>query len=122
MAFRDPRIRRIGPGRYAIALAEVERDALAGLADQLRELLTASTDDPRLRRLFPTAYHEDPDRDQEYQLLTRDELLAGRLASLDLLGGLAGVDELDADGASTRAAGRQRRPSGDRHHPRRVRG
>lgn len=96
---RRSRLRRLGPGRYAVELAEVEREVLADLADQLRDLLAQGTDDPRLRRLFPTAYHEDPDRDLEYQVLARDQLIEGRLASLEVLGGLDGVAELDADGA-----------------------
>ncbi len=77
-------------------------DALAGLAGPAPGAphRTAPTT-PGCGASSPTAYHDDPDRDQEYQLLARDELLAGRLASLDLLGSLAEVDELDADGAST---------------------
>lgn len=92
------RIRRTGPGRYAVELTADERDVLAGLAAQLRSLIDDGTDDPRVRRLFPTAYHEDADRDLEYQLLVRDELVERRRASLEVLGGLAGVDELDAEG------------------------
>lgn len=101
MARPSARVRRIGPGRYAVDLGPGERGALAGLADQLRQLIEGGTDDPRVRRLFPTAYHEDPDRDLEYQLLVRDELVDRRLAALELLGGLAEVEELDAEGVGT---------------------
>ena len=39
--------------------------------------------DERARRLFPTAYADDPERDAEYQRYMRDELVMSRLASLD---------------------------------------
>jgi hypothetical protein len=51
--------------------------------DELRDLLcTAPPDDARLVRLFPTAYHDDPERDAEYQRLMRDELVSSRLEAL----------------------------------------
>ena len=49
------------------ALPKPERQLLRDLVDQLRDVLLATTEDPSLRRLFPTAYHDDPDRDREYQ-------------------------------------------------------
>jgi hypothetical protein len=90
-----PRIARTGPGTYAVHLPSAERELLARLVDQLRELLEVTTDDPSVRRLFPTAYHEDPERDQEYQQLVRDELLEGRLAALATVEASADADELD---------------------------
>ena len=99
MAFlRRSRIRRAGPGRYAIALPKPERELLLDLAEQLRDVLLATTEDPTLRRLFPTAYHDDPDRDREYQQLVRDELLERRLAALTLIEETASADELDEAG------------------------
>ena len=35
------------------------------------------------RRLFPAAYHQDEQHEQEYQRLMRDELLASRLQSMN---------------------------------------
>jgi hypothetical protein len=90
-----PRIARTRHGAYAVHLPAPERELLANLVDQLRELLELTTDDPSVRRLFPTAYHEDAERDQEYQQLVRDELLAGRLAALATVEATAGADELD---------------------------
>jgi hypothetical protein len=99
MAFlRQPRVERIGPGRYAIDLPEPERQLLVDLVGQLRDVLLATTDDPSLRRLFPTAYHEDPDRDREYQQLVRDELLEGRLAALATVEESAAAHALDEVG------------------------
>jgi len=82
---RRERVRRVAADRYEIGLPDVERQLLVQLVDQLRDVLLVTTDDPVVRRLFPTAYHEDADRDQEYQQLVRDELLERRLASLATL-------------------------------------
>jgi hypothetical protein len=64
-------------------LAPEERQLIAGLIREMRELL--GTDDPSLRRLFPTAYPDDADRDAEYQILARSELLDRRHQSLDVM-------------------------------------
>src|SRR5436190_1624534 len=48
-------------------------------------MLDADLDDPSLRRLFPTAYPDDPERDREYRQLVGDELLDRRRASLDTI-------------------------------------
>src|SRR5947209_5095809 len=50
----------------------------------------ANIDDPSLRRLFPTAYPDDAERDREYRQLVGDELVERRRAALDTL--LATVD------------------------------
>ena len=36
-----------------------------------------------MRRLFPTAYPDDPEKEAEYQRFMRDELVASRTAALD---------------------------------------
>jgi hypothetical protein len=95
MARHGNRIERTAAGRYAIALPEEEREVVAALAQELRDVLLATTDDPVVRRLFPTAYNEDADRDQEYQQLVRDELLERRLAALATLEATATADEVD---------------------------
>jgi hypothetical protein len=97
MARRDriPWLRRTGPGRYALDLPDDARGLVGDLVDQLRTLLTDTTDDPNVRRLFPTAYHEDPERDREYQQLVRDELLTRRLAALDEVTATLRARELD---------------------------
>lgn len=79
------RIRRRGPGRYRVKLGHNERILVANLVNQLREQLLTSTDQPALQRLFPPAYANDPERDAGYQVLTRDELLEGRLAALEVV-------------------------------------
>jgi hypothetical protein len=59
-----------------------DKEALIGLLDQLRDSLMNGSTDENLKRLFPTAYHQDPKHDEEYQRLMRDDLLVSRLQSL----------------------------------------
>lgn len=74
----------LAPDEFRLDLAADEHGLIQRLLGQLRGLVSdAPLDDARLRRLFPTAYHDDAERDEEYQRLMRDELLASRLASLD---------------------------------------
>jgi hypothetical protein len=91
-------VRRKGPDRYAVAVPADARKILEALLDELRALLGQTTDDPALRRLFPTAYHDDPERDREYQALVRDELLDRRLAALDAVRSSIAATELDEAG------------------------
>jgi hypothetical protein len=81
--FNRDRVKRTGPGRYVVRLRPNEKMLVGDLVVQLREQLLASTDEPSVRRLFPPAYAEDPERDAGYQVLTRDELLEHKLAALD---------------------------------------
>ena len=74
------RIQRDRKGGYRLRLPQEERALLASLPTQLREVL--QTDDPGLRRLFPPAYADDAEADDEYRRLMREELLEGKLAAL----------------------------------------
>ena len=74
-------------------LSEDERSLLRALAEELQERLSGDdSDHADLRRLFPTAYHEDPDKDLEYQILARSELQDRRLTVLTTFG-----DTLDSE-------------------------
>jgi Domain of unknown function (DUF2017) len=84
-------------GTFALALPDNERQLLRELVGQLRDVLLATTEDPTLRRLFPTAYPNDAERDREYQVLVRDELLAKRLAALDIVEETVSATELDEE-------------------------
>jgi hypothetical protein len=79
------RVRRTRRGDYEVKLPPEERALLRDLVPQLRVMLDAHLDDPSLRRLFPTAYPDDPERDREYRQLVGDELLDRRRGSLDTL-------------------------------------
>ena len=67
---------------FEITLTVDERSTLLSFVDQLSDILAMGPDDARLRRLFPTAYHENPDHDAEYQGYMRDELTQSRSASI----------------------------------------
>jgi hypothetical protein len=91
------RVERVAEHRYRVRLPEEERSLLRSLAEELRSLLSASTDDHLVRRLFPVAYHDDAERDHEYQALVRDELLDRRLATIEVLEATADATEVDGD-------------------------
>ena len=79
------RLKRTHAGTYRFGLADEERAILRQLLPQLRELVLSppeATDD-RIRRLFPTAYADDPEKDAEYQRLMRDELVQSRVEAID---------------------------------------
>jgi len=80
-----PRVRRNRKGEFEIRLPDGERDLLRSVAPQLRQLLDTDVDDPDMRRLFPTAYADDPKREEEYRLMVRDDLLERRRAAVDTL-------------------------------------
>ncbi len=94
-----PPIERTRKG-YQLHLDEEEREVLRSLLGQLRDLLVGPPDQPVLRRLFPAAYHlpEHAEHDAEYQRLMREDLVASRLAAIEI------VDEaLRATGPLTEA-------------------
>lgn len=73
----------LGEGRFRLSLGDNERGGLLRFLEELRRLLNGDvTDDLRTRRLFPTAYHDDPEADAEYQRLMQDELMQSRLAAI----------------------------------------
>jgi len=83
--FERDRVKRKGPGRYELRLRPTERMLVGEFVAHLREQLLASTDEPSVRRLFPPAYPDDPERDAGYQVLTRDELLESKLAAIEVV-------------------------------------
>lgn len=85
-------IEPVGDGTFAINLPDQDRQTLIGFVDQLEQLLHLDTSDPRLRRLFPVAYHDDPDRDAEYQGYMHEELQQSRLNSIEMVREVLGQD------------------------------
>ena len=73
-------MQRTRRNRYRLRLSTEERELLRTLPRQLRDLL--GTDDPALRRLFPPAYRDDPQRQAEYEGLVSPELSRERLDAL----------------------------------------
>ena len=82
--FLRRRIRRGSSGSFIINLPDDERELLQALPGQLHEMLT-SGDPTGLRRLFPAAYHLDPEKDAEFHELMRDELVASKAARAKIL-------------------------------------
>ena len=78
----DGPITRTGNGTIRISLEDNEKEVLLSLVDQLERLLVAGPDEPRLRRLYPTAYHQDPEHDAEFRSLMSSELHASRMMAI----------------------------------------
>jgi hypothetical protein len=70
-------------GRYVLKLDDRERELIRQILGDMRALLTLDADDPRVRRLYPAAYADDPEKEDEYRLLTHEELRSSRLANVD---------------------------------------
>ena len=94
MIFRSkPPIRRTGK-RVEVDLSSGERELLKVLTADLRMRIADDVDDPELRRLFPTAYHDDAARDAEYQILARSELVDARFGAIDITLATIGASSL----------------------------
>ena len=89
---RGARIKRDRKGGFRLRLPPEEREILRSLPGQMREVMR--TDDPSLRRLFPPAYPDDREADDEFRSLMREELLEGKLAALRIVEETAGADHL----------------------------
>jgi hypothetical protein len=95
--FGGRRVKAQGADRFRLDLPAPERAVLRSMAGQLRILLEADTD-PALRRLYPTAYHEEADveKDAEYHLLMHGDLRARRLDALAAFERTLDATQLDA--------------------------
>ena len=83
-----------------LRLGDEERQLLGHLLPQLTDVLGAP-DHPDVRRLFPTAYPDDAERDADYQRYMREELVASRSAALETV--LASMDKAELDAAELAA-------------------
>jgi Domain of unknown function (DUF2017) len=81
-------------GGWRITLDVEERNLIVRLVGELRALLTGPDDNELIRRLFPTAYPDDEEKEAEYQRLMRDELVTSRLAAIDSVTATLSGDEL----------------------------
>jgi hypothetical protein len=70
-------------GNYTFSVDANDRHVLNDLFGQFKEVLVDGQESETVRRLFPTAYHEDPEHDEEYQRFMRSDLLASHLHSVD---------------------------------------
>ena len=76
-------VERNDDGTFTLNLGEYELEVLLSFADQLKQLVTGDADDPRVRRLFPVAYAQDEEADNEYQRFMREELVASRVSAIE---------------------------------------
>ena len=84
MLRREPRVVTRTRSGFALHLDADERAAVSRLLGELRELVTdGEPNDPIVARLFPVARLDDPEQEEEYQRLMRDELVESRTAAID---------------------------------------
>jgi hypothetical protein len=93
------RLKRSRRGGYDLRLPAPERELLASLAGQLRQVLSGDdlASEPSVRRLFPSAYADDPARDSEFRELVHDDLLRARLAALEVVESTVETSHLDEE-------------------------
>jgi hypothetical protein len=70
-------------GSYVLNLDDRERELIRQILGDMRALLVLDATDPRVRRLYPSAYADDAKKEEEYQQLTHEELRSSRLANVD---------------------------------------
>lgn len=92
------RFRRTGSG-IEVHLPDDERDILATLLGQFRELLMID-EDPNLTRLKPVARPDDPEANRHYDEMVGDQLLRQRLESIELVENALGGATLDEAGVN----------------------
>ena len=97
--FRRPRLftakgmNADGVVEFSVNLAPEARAWVVDLADQLDQLLRVDTEDTK--RLFPTAYPNDPELDAGYQILAREQLIDSRREAIELMRNSVDSDVLD---------------------------
>jgi hypothetical protein len=97
--FVPKQIERDGAGGVRLRFHEGEVLLLRELLDELEGLLE-DPDDPALRRLFPQA-HDDPESEEQYRSLVRDQLLGGRSKAIAVVRDTLGKETLGPDEADT---------------------
>lgn len=85
----------IGGGRFEVNLPVETRLGLLSLAEELEEI--QATDRPEVRRLFPTAYADDPEKDAGYQVFARDQLIEKRRDAVEVIRRTTEAEVLTAD-------------------------
>ena len=95
--FVPRQIERGADGGVHLRFHEGELLLLRELFAELEALLE-DPDDPALRRLFPEA-HDDPENEEQYRSLVRDQLVSGREKAVAIVRDTLDKDTLDADEA-----------------------
>ncbi|MGH9065735.1 MAG: DUF2017 family protein [Acidimicrobiales bacterium] len=87
------RLRRTRDGRWQLRLPAQERDLLRALPAQVSQLI--ATADPSARRLFPPAYADDPEGEEDYRSMVGDQLLESHQGALRVLEETVDATHLD---------------------------
>jgi hypothetical protein len=74
-------LHRTRDGQYELLISTDECEVFLDLLNQFEALLTDPTN-PAMRRLFPTAYVDDEERNAEYMKYMHEELLASKKAQI----------------------------------------
>lgn len=90
--FRSPWVARDREGRIALRLPEGLAAALPHLGEELSALLESDSD--AVRRVFPTAYPDDPEREAGYQVMVRGELIDRHREGIALIAATLDQDHL----------------------------
>ena len=92
------RVKRTRKG-FALRIPAAERNVLRALPGQLRGLLTEgdAATDPVVRRLFPSAYPDEPERAAEFDAMVRDDLVAQRMQAIDVMERTIDAERLSED-------------------------
>lgn len=95
------RIVRSPVGGFDLRIPRSERNVLRALPDQLRELLDeGDTEDPALRRLYPSAYPDDPIAAAEFDGFVRDDLTEQRTKAIETMARTIDSEHLDEEEVS----------------------
>jgi hypothetical protein len=99
-------IERQRDGSFAVQLSEPEQVLVKSLLAQLRTLIRTETagevtEASGVRRLFPTAYPQREDLEDEYQSMVRDDLVSKRLAAIDEVEDTISLPSLDEEQLTT---------------------
>jgi hypothetical protein len=85
----------LGNDEFAVNWDAAERALVVNLASQLEEI--DDLDNPSFRRLFPTAYPQDPERDAGFQIFARSARLEQRSDQLGILRETVDADVMSGD-------------------------
>lgn len=88
-------VKRRSDGTYIQTFPPHIPELLVELGRQLDSII--DSDDPDLRRLFPTAYPDDPEKDAGYQVLARGELVDARRQAIATVEATADSEILTED-------------------------
>jgi hypothetical protein len=88
------RVERARDGSFRLRLPVEERAVVRSVVGQLRALVVDDAD-ADLRRLYPTAYANDPAADAEFRAFVHDDLVARRLEAIDTVAATIDEEHLD---------------------------